>query len=94
MAELKKSSTWTSKAWDLFAYPTEAFTTNTTMAARGRRMTLPSIHGREDPIYRGATKPCSDPQHGACFIFLHGLGDDAEGLEGVYSIERVEIDFY
>lgn len=52
-----------------------------TMAGRARRMTLPTIAGREDPIYKPATKPTSDPQHGAAFIFLHGLGDDAEGLE-------------
>lgn len=66
-----------------FALPHRNGVSNVRMAARSRRMTLPSIHGREDPIYKAATKPCSDPQHGACFIFLHGLGDDAEGLEGV-----------
>jgi hypothetical protein len=49
--------------------------------ARQRRMTLPSLSGREDPIYKPATKPCSDPAHGAAFIFIHGLGDSAEGLE-------------
>ncbi|KAK3715574.1 hypothetical protein LTR37_007062 [Vermiconidia calcicola] len=53
------------------------------MAGRQRRMTLPSINGREDPIYKAATKPCSDPAHGAAFIFVHGLGDSAEGLEPV-----------
>ncbi|KAK3073812.1 hypothetical protein LTR53_001803 [Teratosphaeriaceae sp. CCFEE 6253] len=53
------------------------------MAARSRRMTLPSIAGREDPIYKPATKPTSDPAHSAVFIFLHGLGDDAEGLENI-----------
>jgi hypothetical protein len=52
-----------------------------TMAGRARRMTLPSIHGRTDPIHKAATKPTSDPAHGAAFIFLHGLGDDAQGLE-------------
>jgi lysophospholipase-2 len=51
------------------------------MASRQRRMTLPSLTGREDPIYRPATKPCSDPAHSAAFIFVHGLGDSAEGLE-------------
>lgn len=45
-------------------------------------MTLPTVSGREDPIYKPATKPCSDPAHGACFILIHGLGDSAEGLEG------------
>ena len=53
-----------------------------TMAGRARRMTLPTIPGREDPIYKPATKPCSDPAHGAAFIFVHGLGDTADGLEG------------
>lgn len=56
--------------------------------ARPRRMTLPTIPGREDPIFRPATKPCSDPGHGAAFIFMHGLGDDAEGLEG--RIDKLE----
>lgn len=51
------------------------------MAQRQRRMTLPSLSGREDPIHRPATKPASDPAHGAAFIFVHGLGDTAEGLE-------------
>ncbi|WPH04124.1 Hypothetical protein R9X50_00700900 [Acrodontium crateriforme] len=53
------------------------------MANRQRRMTLPSIHGRNDPIFKPAIKPCSDPAHGAAFIFVHGLGDNAEGLENV-----------
>ncbi|TKA65517.1 hypothetical protein B0A55_09153 [Friedmanniomyces simplex] len=53
------------------------------MAARSRRMTLPSLAGRIDPIYKPATKPTSDPAHSAAFIFLHGLGDDAEGLENI-----------
>jgi hypothetical protein len=52
------------------------------MSGIRRRMTLPSTPGREDPIYKQATKPTSDPAHGAAFIFLHGLGDDAGGLEG------------
>ncbi|KAK3677237.1 hypothetical protein LTR78_002775 [Recurvomyces mirabilis] len=53
------------------------------MSGRARRMTLPSINGRKDPIHKPATKPVSDPAHGAAFIFIHGLGDDAEGLENV-----------
>ncbi|QIX00554.1 hypothetical protein AMS68_006071 [Peltaster fructicola] len=48
-----------------------------------RRMTLPSIHGREDPIFKCAQTPNPDPAHGAAFIFVHGLGDTAEGLEAV-----------
>lgn len=51
------------------------------MGTRQRRMTLPSLTGREDPIYLAAKKPCSDPAHSAAFIFVHGLGDTAEGLE-------------
>lgn len=51
------------------------------MAGRQRRMTLPTHPGREDPTFKAATKPCSDPQHSAAFIFVHGLGDSAEGLE-------------
>ena len=51
------------------------------MATRQRRMTLPVVAGRDDPIFKPAAKPVSDPAHGATFIFLHGLGDDAEGLE-------------
>lgn len=51
------------------------------MAGRQRRMTLPSLRGREDPIFKPATKPASDPAHGAAIIFVHGLGDTAEGLE-------------
>lgn len=44
-------------------------------------MTLPTISGRPDPVFKPATKPCSDPGHSAAFIFVHGLGDDAGGLE-------------
>lgn len=44
-------------------------------------MTLPSDPKRKDPIYKPATKRCEDPAHGAAFIFVHGLGDSAEGLE-------------
>ncbi|EMC99982.1 hypothetical protein BAUCODRAFT_119543 [Baudoinia panamericana UAMH 10762] len=46
-------------------------------------MTLPTVPGREDPIHKSAIKPTSDPAHGAAFIFIHGLGDDAEGLENI-----------
>jgi lysophospholipase-2 len=44
-------------------------------------MTLPSQPGRTPAIYKAAATPTSDPAHGAAFIFLHGLGDSAEGLE-------------
>jgi len=50
--------------------------------ARPRSMTLPKAPGREDPLYKPATRPCSDPAHGAAIIFIHGLGDDADGLAG------------
>ncbi len=53
-------------------------------------MTLPSSPGREDPIYKPATKPVEDPQHGAAFIFVHGLGDNAEGVESTLSITRLQ----
>jgi len=51
-----------------------------------RRMTLPSEPKRKDPIYVPAEKPTSDPAHGAAFILVHGLGDSAEGLEGMCSL--------
>lgn len=44
-------------------------------------MTLPTTPGRTPAIYKPASAPTSDPAHGAAFIFLHGLGDAAEGLE-------------
>ncbi|KAK6443505.1 hypothetical protein LTR95_000332 [Oleoguttula sp. CCFEE 5521] len=53
------------------------------MASRQRRMTLPSTPGRAEPIHKPAQKTLSDPAHGAAFIFVHGLGDTAEGLEDV-----------
>ena len=59
------------------------------MAGRQRRMTLPSLTGREDPIYRAATKPASDPAHNAAFIFVHGLGDTADGLERKHDCEEL-----
>ncbi|GAB1729585.1 hypothetical protein NU195Hw_g713t1 [Hortaea werneckii] len=52
-------------------------------AGRPRRMTLPKSHGREDPVYKQATMSTETPAHGAAFIFIHGLGDDAKGLEDV-----------
>lgn len=45
-------------------------------------MTLPTQPGRTPAVYKAASNPTSDPAHGAAFIFLHGLGDSAEGLEG------------
>jgi hypothetical protein len=50
-------------------------------------MTLPSQPGRTPAIYKPAAVPTSDPAHGAAFIFLHGLGDSAEGLESKSSSE-------
>jgi lysophospholipase-2 len=52
------------------------------MATMKRRMTLPSIANRNDPIYKPAERPASDPGHQAVFIFAHGLGDSADGIEG------------
>jgi len=43
--------------------------------------TMPHATKREPPIIKPATNKPSDPGHGAAFIFLHGLGDDAEGCE-------------
>jgi hypothetical protein len=51
-------------------------------------MTLPSQPGRTPAIYKPAAVPTSDPAHGAAFIFLHGLGDSAEGLEGKFPIKH------
>lgn len=53
------------------------------MTVRQRRMTLPSAAGREDPVVKLAQQPPTDPAHGAAFIFIHGLGDSAAGLESV-----------
>ncbi|KAM3422251.1 hypothetical protein BST61_g2616 [Cercospora zeina] len=53
------------------------------IAPMKRRMTLPTEPKREDPIYIPAEKPASDPAHGAAFILVHGLGDNAEGLQAV-----------
>ncbi|WPH02242.1 Phospholipase/carboxylesterase/thioesterase [Acrodontium crateriforme] len=44
---------------------------------------LPSTPGREDPIYKPAIEPCSDPKHSAAFIFNHGLADSAAAIENV-----------
>lgn len=46
-------------------------------------MTLPTQPGRTPAVYKAASNPTSDPAHGAAFIFLHGLGDSAEGLEDI-----------
>lgn len=45
-------------------------------------MTLPTTPGRTPAVYKSAAVPPVDPAHGAAFIFLHGLGDSAEGLAG------------
>lgn len=46
-------------------------------------MTLPTTPGRTPAVYKPAAAPPIDPAHGAAFIFLHGLGDSAEGLENI-----------
>lgn len=38
---------------------------------------------RDPPIVKPAKTPTSDPAHSAAFIYLHGLGDDAEGVENL-----------
>lgn len=38
---------------------------------------------REPPIIVPPTTPPSDPSKAAAIIFIHGLGDDAEGLENI-----------
>lgn len=53
-----------------------------------RRMTLPTEPKRTDAIYKPAEKPCEIPSHGAAFILIHGLGDSAEGLEGIPLMSR------
>jgi len=53
------------------------------MGSIPRRMTLPTINGREDPIYKAPLTPASDPAHGSAFILIHGLGDSASGLEDI-----------
>jgi lysophospholipase-2 len=54
------------------------------MATMKRRMTLPSVVNRNDPTYKPAERPPSDPGHQAVFIFAHGLGDSADGMEGKF----------
>ncbi|KAI9686455.1 MAG: hypothetical protein M1820_010628 [Bogoriella megaspora] len=47
------------------------------------------IHPRQlstsltEPIVKAPIAPPSLPEHGAAFVFLHGLGDDAHGWESV-----------
>jgi hypothetical protein len=59
--------------------------TSPAIMTRPRTMTLPSQPGRTPAIYKPAAVPTSDPAHGAAFIFLHGLGDTADGLESKFS---------
>lgn len=42
---------------------------------------FPSDRGREEPIYKPATQPTTDPKHSAAFIFVHGLADSAAAIE-------------
>jgi len=53
------------------------------MGSIPRRMTLPVVNGRQDPIYKAPLAPVSDPAHGCAFILIHGLGDSATGLEDI-----------
>jgi lysophospholipase-1 len=36
---------------------------------------------RKPPIIIQPTSPSSDPSKAAAFVFVHGLGDEAEGVE-------------
>jgi lysophospholipase-1 len=36
---------------------------------------------RKPPIILAATSPPEDPSKAAAFVFVHGLGDEAEGVE-------------
>ncbi|KAH7085636.1 acyl-protein thioesterase 1 [Paraphoma chrysanthemicola] len=38
---------------------------------------------RKDPIIIQPITPPSDPSKGAAFVFVHGLGDEAEGVENI-----------
>jgi len=49
------------------------------------RSKMPHAVTREALIVKAATEPPLDPAHSAAFIFLHGLGDDAHGLESMWS---------
>ena len=39
---------------------------------------------RKPPVYIPPLSPPRDPSQSAAFIFIHGLGDDAAGVERVY----------
>lgn len=39
---------------------------------------------RKPPIIIQPTSPPSDPSRAAAFVFVHGLGDEAEGVESAY----------
>lgn len=52
-------------------------------AGRPRSMTLPKTANRADAVFIPSQTQPSDPAHGAAFIFLHGLGDSAEGLTNI-----------
>jgi len=49
---------------------------------------MPHAVTREAPIVKAATKPTLDPAHSAAFIFLHGLGDDANGVESMFRVMK------
>lgn len=42
---------------------------------------LPSETGRDEPIYKPAVTPSSNPEAAAAFIFVHGLADSAVAIE-------------
>jgi hypothetical protein len=49
-----------------------------------------AIHGmmaaeRRPPITIRPTAAPADPSRAAAFVFVHGLGDEAEGVESMYS---------
>ena len=41
-------------------------------------------HARKPPIIIPPSSTPTDPLQGAAFIFVHGLGDEAEDVESVY----------
>jgi lysophospholipase-1 len=39
---------------------------------------------RKPPIIIQPTAPPTDPSKAAAFVFVHGLGDEAEGVESMH----------
>ena len=48
------------------------------MEIMSQEIKLPSVPEREDPIY----KPAKNGNHSAVFIFVHGLADSAQFIQG------------